>query len=103
MPNPTDAQTDRRPAYLTDGAEDHSEGLIHSANELRERAGEVASDLAETVKEHPYATRAVAAGLAFVIGALWKMRATPRQSQLEALMARLPELPSAGRLRSYWR
>jgi hypothetical protein len=56
----------------------------------------------ETVKEHPYATLAVAAGLAFAIGALWKIRATPRQSQLAALVSRLPELPSAERLRSYW-
>jgi hypothetical protein len=103
MPNATKAQFDPRAAVLTEGAEDHNEGLMHSANDLRERAGEVASDLAETVKEHPYATLAVAAGLAFAIGALWKIRATPQQSQLEALVARLPEPPSAERLRSYWR
>jgi hypothetical protein len=103
MPNATEAQFDPRPAVLTEGAEDHNEGLMHSANELRERAGEVASDLAETVKEHPYATLALAAGLAFAIGALWKIRATPPQSQLQTLMARIPELPSAERLRSYWR
>jgi hypothetical protein len=103
MPNATEAQIDRRHPHLAEGAEDHNEGLVHSANELRERAGEVASDLAETVKEHPYATLAVAAGLAFAIGALWKIRATPRQSQLQTLMARIPELPSAERLRSYWR
>ena len=103
MPNATEGQFDPRPVVLTEGAEDHNEGLIQSANELRERAGEAASDLAETVKGHPYATLAVAAGLAFAIGALWKIRATPRESQLQTLMARIPELPSAERLRSYWR
>jgi hypothetical protein len=103
MPSATEAQIDQRYPYLAEGAEDHNEGLMHSANELRGLAGEVANDLAETVKEHPYATLAVATGLAFAIGALWKIRATPRQSQQEALMGRLPELPSAARLRSYWR
>jgi hypothetical protein len=103
MPNATEAQFDRRPAVLTEGAEDHNEGLMHGANELRERAGKVASDLAGTVKKNPYATLAVAAGLAFAIGALWKIRATRQQSQLKTLIARLPELPSAERLRSYWR
>jgi hypothetical protein len=102
MSNATEAQIDRRHPYFADGAEDYNEGLMHSANEMRERVGEVANDLAETVKEHPYATLAVAAGLAFAIGALWKIRATPRQSQLAALVSRLPELPSAERLRSYW-
>jgi hypothetical protein len=103
MPHTTEAQIDRRYAPLAEGAEHHNENLVHSASELRERAGEVASDLAETIKEHPYATLAVAAGLAFAIGALWKVRATPRQSQRRTLMARIPELPSAEHLRSFWR
>ena len=89
----------RRPAYLTEGAEQHNEGLMESANALGDRAREVADDIASTVKEHPYATIAIAAGLAFAIGALWKLRSPARQSQVEALMARLPELPTAERIR----
>jgi hypothetical protein len=103
MPNTSGSQMDRRHPYLADGAEDYNEGPMHGANGLRAWAGEVVNDLAETVKEHPYATLAVAAGLAFTIGALWKVRASSRKSELQALMARLPELPSAQRLRSYRR
>jgi ElaB/YqjD/DUF883 family membrane-anchored ribosome-binding protein len=93
----------RRPSYLTEGAEQHNEGLMQRANELGGRAGEVADDIASTVKEHPYAAFAIAAGLAFAIGALWKLRSPTRQSQVEALMARLPEMPTAERIRSFWR
>jgi hypothetical protein len=93
----------RRPSYLTEGAEQHNEGLVQNANALGECAGEIAGDIASTVKEHSYATIAVVAGLAFAIGALWKLRSPARQSQVEALMARLPELPTAERIRSFWR
>jgi hypothetical protein len=55
-----------------------------------------------TVKEYPMTTLAVAAGLAFAVGALWKA-GRPRQTRLEALQARLPDLPSARQIRSYWR
>ena len=87
----------------TDGVEDHNEGLMQRASELGERAEEAVSDVVSAVKENPMTTLAVAAGLAFALGALWKLRAPSRQSQLEALLARLPDLPKADRVRSMWR
>jgi hypothetical protein len=102
MENRSEDQTYRRPTYVTDGADDHNEGLVQTASELGERAEEVMSDVASTVKEHPMATLAIAAGIAFALGALWKLRTAPRQSQLEALLARLPDLPKAERIRSMW-
>ena len=102
MENHSERQTYGRPTY-TDGVEDHNEGLMQRASELGERAEEAVSDVVSAVKENPMTTLAVAAGLAFALGALWKLRAPSRQSQLEALLARLPDLPKADRVRSMWR
>jgi ElaB/YqjD/DUF883 family membrane-anchored ribosome-binding protein len=103
MANLTEGQTYRRPAYITEGVEERNEGLMQRAAELGGRAEEVVGDVAATAKEHPFATLAIAAGLAFAIGALWKLRTPARQSQVEALLARLPELPTAKSVRSIWR
>ena len=62
----------------------------------------VARNVAATIREYPIATITAAAGLAFAIGALWKV-SRPRPTHLQALQSRLPELPSARQLRSYWR
>ena len=48
----------------------------------------------ETVREHPFATVAVIAGLAFAVGALWKIGQARQQTQAESLLARLSDLPS---------
>jgi hypothetical protein len=62
-----------------------------------------AGELAEVVKRNPYLALGVATGLAFAVGALWKMSGTTRQSRLDALMAQFSELPSARQLRNYFR
>lgn len=103
MEHHSESHTYGRPTYITDGAEHHNEGLMQTASELGERAEEVMSDVVSTVREHPMATLAIAAGLAFALGALWKLRTPSPQSQVEALLARLPELPKAERIRSMWR
>ena len=54
-------------------------------------AGEAARDRA---REHPIATVAVIAGLAFAIGALWKIGRPRQQSRLDGLLSRLSELPN---------
>lgn len=54
-------------------------------------AGEAARDSA---REHPIATVAVIAGLAFAIGALWKIGRPRQQSRLDGLLSRLSELPN---------
>ena len=67
---------------------------------------EAQREAVETAKEHPYATLALAVGLAFAIGALWKT-SSRRPSQWEGLYDQLPNWPSnwpnARSLRSYWR
>jgi ElaB/YqjD/DUF883 family membrane-anchored ribosome-binding protein len=103
MENHSEDQTYRRTTDVTEGAEDHNEGLMQRASELGESAEQVVTDVAATVKEHPIATLAIAAGIAFALGALWKLRTPSRQSQVEALLARLPEFPKAERVRSMWR
>jgi len=103
MENRTEGQTYERPTYVTEGAEDHNEWLMHKASEVGDSAEQVVAEVAATIKEHPVATLAIAAGLAFALGALWKLQAPSPQSQVEALLARLPELPKADRIRSMWR
>jgi hypothetical protein len=85
------------------GGEDHNERVMQRATELGGRAEEVVSDFASTLKEHPFAAFAITAGLAFAVGALWKLRTPSRKSQVQTLLAGLPELPKAERIRSMWR
>ena len=73
-----------------------------SAAEAGEQIERAANTVVATVKEYPMTTLAVAAGLAFAVGALWKVgRSQP--SRWDALQARMPEIPSARQLKSYWR
>src|SRR5215470_9072104 len=54
-------------------------------------AGEAAQ---QHVKEHPIATIAIVAGLAFAVGALWKIGHSRPPSRTEQLLARLSNLSS---------
>ena len=62
---------------------------------------EAAAVARDTVKEHPIATLAAIGGLAFVIGALWKMQPSRKTSHIDSLMERLSELPQ--KLPKGWR
>jgi hypothetical protein len=64
---------------------DNAQGIGNSATNM-------ASELANAIKERPYVTLAIAAGLAFAIGAVWKLNARRPQSRLESLLAQLAEL-----------
>jgi len=80
---------------------DPQEGILDQA---RDQAGSLAGELAAAVKERPYTTLAVAAGLAFAVGAVWKLKHQQPQSRLDALRAQLPEMPSLeGWLPRRWR
>jgi hypothetical protein len=57
-----------------------------------DQATEAATMARDTVKEHPLTTLAVIGGLAFAIGALWKMQQSNKVSRADALMARLSDL-----------
>ena len=92
------AETD----YRTTGPRmhEHSEGILDQVSEMGERAGTMAGELGTAIKERPYTTLAIAAGLAFAVGALWKLGQQRPQSRLEALRAQVPELPSRQSLES---
>jgi hypothetical protein len=57
-----------------------------------DQATEAANVARDAVKDHPIATLAVVGGLAFAIGALWKMQRSPKASHMDTLMARLSDL-----------
>ena len=57
-----------------------------------ERGTEAAALARDTVKEHPIATLAVIAGLAFAVGALWKIGHARQRSPVNSLRGRLSEL-----------
>ena len=89
------AETDYRTTGLR--MHEHSEGILDQG----ERAGTMAGELGTAIKERPYTTLAIAAGLAFAVGALWKLgQQRQPQSRLDAWRAQLPELPSRQSLES---
>jgi len=91
------AETRYRAGRLAEG--EHAEGIIEHTDDLRDQAGAMAGELRAAVEEHPYTTLAIAAGLAFVVGALWKLgQSRQPQSRLDAWLAQLPELPNRNHL-----
>jgi hypothetical protein len=67
-----------------------------------DQATQAATVVRDTVKDNPIASLVVVGGLAFAIGALWKMQRTSRTSHVDALMDRLAglqqQLPKRWRL-----
>jgi hypothetical protein len=57
-----------------------------------DQASEAATVARDTVKEHPITTLAVVGGLAFAIGALWKMQRASKTSRVDRLMERFSDL-----------
>jgi hypothetical protein len=57
-----------------------------------DQAAETATAVRDTVKEHPLATLAIIGGLAFAIGALWKLQRSSKTSRVDRLMERLSGL-----------
>ena len=97
--SPKISETSREQAErLIDRTRDAAGAIAGQAEVVGKRVGEYAGEVGDTVKQHPYATIAIAAGLAFAVGALWKIRSSRRQSHLDALVSRLPEFPSTDRL-----
>jgi hypothetical protein len=82
---------------------EHGEKFGPDMQEFGERASELGSEITEMVKNNPFTTIAIAAGLAFAVGALWKVSRPSPQSHLDSLRSRLNDLPSAKQLRAYWR
>ena len=72
--------------------------VTEQAKVVGDEAGRLANETVKTARENPYTTVAIAAGLAFALGALWKMRSSRQQSNLDALIARLPDMPNRNNL-----
>jgi ElaB/YqjD/DUF883 family membrane-anchored ribosome-binding protein len=66
-----------------------------------ERTGEAARAVRDTVAEHPIATLAIVAGVAFAIGAFWKIGNSRQQSGYDRLLDRLADLK--GQVPPVWR
>lgn len=73
------------------------------AHDVGEAARSAADDLVATIRQHPYTSMLVAAGLAFALGALWKTGRRRPLSRLEALRAQLPDLPRPEEFLKRWR
>jgi hypothetical protein len=69
------------------------EGVMDQISGVAQDVGAFASEVVGAIKERPYATLAVAGGLAFAIGALWMVRRQQPQTAYEAMLSRLPSLP----------
>jgi hypothetical protein len=87
------------------GTHKNAEGVSNQVSELAARAETIAEELAAAIKERPYTTLAIAGGLAFAIGAIWKIDHRQPPTRIEALRARMPdmrgrmpELPNWGHL-----
>src|SRR5262245_8795379 len=95
QPGPSDYRTDQEGVGRR---HQHSGGMAEQASEIAGEVGNrvrtVAGDIGATVRERPYTTLAIAAGLAFAVGALWKLGQQRPQSRLDSWLAQLPELPS---------
>jgi hypothetical protein len=79
-----------------DQATEMGQHALDQATELGQQALDQATHAAtvarDTVKENPIAALVVVGGLAFAIGALWKMQRASRTSHVDALMDRLSGL-----------
>ena len=85
-------KTSDKLSHTTEQVAQTAKVLSHKAyrvgEQVEERAKEVLGDIANTAKQHPLATLAIAAGLAFAVGALWKIRSSAsQQSRFDALLA----------------
>ena len=96
-------------AYSGDEFQDTVEEAKTQVSEMAQRAGKevrtVAEDVKDLVVRNPYTTLAVTAGLAFAIGALWKLNSRP-SSRFDRILRDLQniELPSrADVLSGKWR
>jgi hypothetical protein len=81
-------------------AREYTEGIV---DEVISNGSKLASELGAAIKERPYTTLAVAGGLAFAIGALWKLNQRPASSRYERLIAQMPEVPHAHDMQKWFR
>ena len=81
------------PTDYRDQTESTMGQMSESAREAGRRSVSLTDDIAEAVRERPYTALAVTAGLAFAVGALWKLGSQRPHGALESLLRNLPDLP----------
>ena len=80
--------------------------ISETAQNVVRRTETLTSDLSQALRERPYTTLAIVVGVAFAVGALWRMsRVTRPYSSRRALVDQTPYPPNRDRLmgRSWWR
>jgi hypothetical protein len=75
----------------TDQFELAEDAIDHGSN-LVSRAETIAEELGAAIKERPYTTLAIAAGLAFAVGALWKLGKQRPPTRFDALRGRVADV-----------
>ena len=96
-------QMNDQSARLQQGAKDLYDQATETAQDVAERAVETAGSIGAAVRERPYTSLALAAGFAFVVGAMWKSGGRRPRSQWESLVARMPDVPVQEWLPRRWR
>jgi hypothetical protein len=76
--------------------------LSSMAGKAADEIGRVAGDLGNEIRQRPYTTLALAAGLAFAAGALWKLGRHRPRSRLEAWREKMPDLAARSGWLSRW-
>jgi hypothetical protein len=71
---------------------DPVEGASEFGEEVLDRAARATTATVDAVKEHPMATLAIVAGVAFAIGALWKIGSARREQTIGSFLSRLVEI-----------
>jgi hypothetical protein len=66
--------------------------LADTANAVAESIGSIAGELGSEIRQRPYTALALTAGLAFAIGAVWKLSRQRPPSRWEALAQQMPDL-----------
>ena len=102
QPGPSDYRTAQAEISVREQA------VLDQARQFGARAETVAEELVVAIKNRPYATLAITAGLAFAVGALWKLGHRRPRTRLEALRAQLPDVRNRmrdwnGLLQRAWR
>jgi ElaB/YqjD/DUF883 family membrane-anchored ribosome-binding protein len=69
------------------------EKVSETARDAGRRAVNLTEDIADAIRQRPYTALAVAGGLAFAVGALWRLGQQRPHTRLDSLLSHLPELP----------
>jgi hypothetical protein len=73
--------------------DDPSEGVSEFGERVLDRTAHATTATVDAVKEHPMVTLAIVAGVAFAIGALWKIGSSRRETTtMGSLLSRLGEI-----------